>query len=138
MKTTYVLAALLALSMVAFAFVAPVAAQEPIAFGPTLMTTRKGRILTWYFETSDTTHGSFSGLNIIPESIVATCWDSQGIVYTVTPYAYNIVLAENYVELYFYKQNLPKGAIGNKVTGSLTTGDTFLASGPGWAWSNVR
>jgi hypothetical protein len=138
MKTTYVLAGLLALSMVAFAFVAPVAAQEPIAFGPTIInSTQKGKMkFIWHFDTYDTTNGPFSGLDIIPGSIVATCWDSKGTVYTVT--SYDIVFEANYVELYIKNQDLPKNAVGNSVAGSLANGDTFLASGPGWQWFNTH
>jgi hypothetical protein len=90
----------------------------------------------WHFDTYDTTNGPFSGLDTIPGSIVVNCWDSKGTVYTVT--TYDIVFAANYVELYFKNQNLPKSAVGNSVGGSLTTGDTFLASGPGWSFGNVR
>lgn len=135
MKRMHALMGLVALSMVALAFVATVAATE---FGPTIInSTQNGKMkYIWHFDTYDTTNGPFSGLNVIPGSIVAKCWDSKGIVYAVTPY--DIVFAANYVELYFKNQDLPKSAIGNSVAGSLTTGDTFFASGPGWTWSNVR
>jgi len=134
MKSRHILATFLTVSIVALASIATVAAT---GYGPTLMNNMKGKKnTTWYFETYDTTNGHFSGLTVNAATIVATWWDDKGNIYTVTPY--KIVLAENYVELYFYKKDLPKSASGNSVAGSLTTGDTFLASGPGWAWSNVH
>ena len=134
MKSRHILAALLTLSMVALASIGSVAATD---YFPTLMNNMKGKKNTiWYFETYDITNGPFSGLTVNAATIVATWWDDQGVIYTVTPY--EIVLAEDYVELYFYKKDLPKSAVGNSVTGLLTTGGTFLASGPGWVWSNVH
>jgi len=136
MKTMPVLLVLLAVSMVAFAFVSTVAATD---FSLAMVnSTQNGKIrYIWYFETYDQAQGlGFSGLDIIPGSIVAKCWDSNGVIYTVTPY--DIVFAETSVELSFKNQDLPKSAIGNSVAGSLTTGDTFFASGPGWVWSNVH
>jgi len=132
MKKMYVLAALLALSIVALTFVAPVVAMEFIP--PMFTSIQNGKIrYIWHIETS----GLFSGLDVNQSTIVATWWDNEATPYTATPY--DIVFAEGYIELSFKNQDLPKSAVGNRVTGSLNNGvDTFVASGPGWVWSNVH
>jgi hypothetical protein len=136
MKTIYVLAGLLALSMVALTFVAPVAAT---GYSLAMINTRHGRNYTWYIDTtSDGSNGPFSGFLVDTNTIVAKCWGADAIEREVFPD--NIVLAENYVELHFKNQDLPKTAIGSRVTGSLTTttGDTFTASGPGWTFGSIH
>ena len=133
MKRIHALA-VITLSLLAFAFIATVAAT---AYGPYLSTSRKGKILTWHFDTSDTTNGAFSGLDIDTTTVVAKWWDNQANIYTVVPY--KTVVTETYVELYFYKQDLPKSAAGNSVAGTLLNGvDTFLASGPGWTFGSIH
>jgi hypothetical protein len=133
MKRIHVFAVLLTLSVFALAFVSTASAT---AFGPYLETSRQGKIITWHFDTYDTTNGAFSGLTVDGKTIVAKWWDAQSTLHIVFPY--EIVLTETYVELHFYKQNLPKSAVGNSVTGGLTTGDTFLASGPGWSFGTIH
>jgi len=80
--------------------------------------------------------GAFNGMKVIKSSIVAYCWDNVGNYYYLDPVA--IVTTKNWVMLVFSHRALPNVEIaGSTVTGELTNGDTFLASGPGWTYGHT-
>ena len=127
MKSKRILTLAVALSLVAFLFVAVAEADVLQAY---LTSDRHGRIYTW---TVDTTQiDLFSGLDAIPNSIVFIAYVDDTPYYIIPN---GIVLTEDYIQLIFVKQNLPiKGADSTRVEGSLIDGNTFFATGPGWGW----
>jgi len=129
MKSKCVLAGFLALTIVAFACVASVSAQYD--YTPYLTSTPGGVI--WTFKTN----GEFSGREIIKSSVVATYWivnpDKSLSIYNPIPR--QITLTDKLVTLVFDLADLPAHADGNSVSGTLTDGKTFLASGPGFAFA---
>jgi hypothetical protein len=129
MKKRYILGGTLVLLGVMLASVGLAAALTE--YYPALEIKYNGMV--WYFKTYDDTNGAFNGLKIIKSSIVAYCWDNDGNFYYLHPAA--IVKTKNWVMLIFCPKSLPKVEIaGSTVTGELTNGDTFVASGPGFTW----
>jgi hypothetical protein len=129
MKSTRVLAGLLTLSIVAFAFIASVSAT---VYYPSLTNALGGMI--WYFRTN----GDFSGKDIVKSSIVAEYWvvDGGEATFTITPS--KIVITEGLVMLFFNPRNLPDHADGTRVSGTLVNEDSFIASGPGFVFGVRR
>jgi hypothetical protein len=119
--------------MITFGTIAFVAAQYD--YYPTLQYIPGKYIVVWYFQTTDPYLGPFDGRTIIRSSVVASA-DVGGVYTPVKPLL--IITTENYVFLFFWNATLPKTAEGGAVTGALTTGETFDASGPGWTWGGVH
>ena len=129
MKSKYVLAGLLALSMVSVAYVATVAATDD--YYPHLRPTPSG--VTWQFSTTEPIEGwSFSGKDIIKDTVEAFYWATD-VPEKEIPIQ-KIITTDKLVTLVFDPADLPAYAVGNSVSGTLTNDDTFLASGPGFAW----
>ena len=80
---------------------------------------------------------SFAPSDVEINSIEATCWDAS-TTYTVVPK--KVLLTKTEVILIFASNDLPSTATGFKITGSLTSpvGDTFEATGPGFAFRRTR
>jgi hypothetical protein len=117
-----------------FASIGFAAAQTE--YYPTLEIKLNGMI--WYFKTYDDTSGAFNGMKIIKSSIVAYYYDMDGLgPYTIKPVA--IVTTKNWVMLVFCPKSLPTFKVSTTgVTGDLTNGDNFIASGGGFAWGGIR
>lgn len=97
----------------------------------------------WSFKTVDQTSGvSFSGNKIIATSIVASYWNvdpiTGGLIDQGSPTPKNLVINDNQVNLVFDGSNLPAHIQFVSITGELTDGTTFDATGPGWAFGNVH
>ena len=142
MKRSCVLAGTLALIVMMFASVGFAAAchvptpppppRDPIEYYPTLEIKQNGMI--WYFQTMDDSSGAFNGMKVIKHTVEAYYFDADGNgPYTLDPVA--IVTTKNWVMLVFNPRSLPTGeASASGVTGDLTNGDNFIASGPGFTW----
>jgi len=76
----------------------------------------------------------FSGKDVNPTTIVVHYWitGTESVPYTLYPY--KVSLADSQFKLWFNAADMPSTAVKNTVEGSLTTGETFLATGPGWAF----
>jgi hypothetical protein len=138
MKTMPILAGLIILSVMSLALVATVAATSyTVVLDITFNGNGAKGISDWHIDTTtDGWNGPFSGSNVVTSTIVATYYDVKLVAHTVVPYS--IVLAENSIDLYFTGKDLPSKATAANVVGSLTNGDTFFASGPGWTWNRVH
>jgi hypothetical protein len=79
----------------------------------------------------------FSGKDVDPNTIVVHYWitGAEPTPYTLVPY--KVSVADSQVKLWFNAADLPPNAVKNTVEGKLTTGETFLATGPGWTHGNV-
>ena len=131
MKRAYILAGVLVLSAVIFASIGAAAAQ-PVHFADLEITSRG---VVWHFNTQEAIE-PFSGNDVVKNSVVATTWDEDGVETTVEPHL--ILTIEKSVILVFLPKGLPDGAAGTKVTGTLTNGDEFLATGPGFAFGGIH
>ena len=88
-------------------------------------------IVTWWFQCTDQWGlGSFDGRTIIRSSIV--CMADNTVVKPLL-----IVITKDYVFIFFWNESLPTSASATYVFGSLTTGDSFDATGPGWTYGHV-
>ena len=135
MKRRYILAATLVLLAMMLASIGLAIAQTE--FYPALEVPTKLKGMVWYFKTYDDVSGSFNGKDVIKSSIVAYAWDNDGNYHYLQPVV--ILKTQNYVFLFFCPRNLPTVDIaGTTVTGELTNGDSFIASGPGFAWGGIR
>lgn len=139
MKKLYALAGVLLLTVM-LSSIGLAAAQEQIY--PTLTIPEKTKGLVWVVNTRDVT--DFSGFDVKLRSIVCIVTGAvDGVDYIVKPLL--ILPTMNYVIIVFLPRafpQLPLDADGlmysfTWVTGTLKNGDTFLASGPGFTWSNV-
>jgi len=127
MKSKYILAGLLTLTIVALACIASVAANgDEYDYYVQLTCTPAG--VTWTFSTD----GSFSGKEIVESSIVAEYWlEEGGYIFSITPR--QIILTDKLVTLVFNPADLPVHASA-RVTGKLTDDETFLAFGGSFAF----
>ena len=139
MKKTTLIAALLLLSVMTFAYIGTVAAEVAYDFYPILAVNSKGT--SWQFATGD----SFSGKDVDESSIVATCFisatdpDGNAIIVTITIEPKQIITTDKTVKVMFNEGNLPPSAETTTLTGELlSTSETFLATGPGFAWGRTR
>ena len=80
----------------------------------------------------------FSGKDVNPITIVVHYWitGTESVPYTLNPYKVSLTNGE--VKLWFNATDMPPTAVKNTVEGSLTTGETFLATGPGWSLIGVH
>jgi hypothetical protein len=138
MNNKRVLAGLLALSVIALGAVSFAGAQLANYYpGPVNYTITKW-IVIWYFKTVDPYAGSFDGRTVIRSTVTAYAVDANGIYQPVTPLC--ILTTKDYVILIFLPSALPAHNTdgSSAVTGTLTSGETFDATGPGWTFGNVR
>jgi hypothetical protein len=140
MKKLYSLAGILLLTMM-LASIGVAAAQEQIY--PTLTIPEKTKGLIWVINTRDVT--DFSGFDVKLRSIECTVTGAvNGVDYIVKPLL--LIPSKDYVIIVFLPGAFPQLPLDkngltfsqNWVTGTLRNGDTFLASGEGFTWGNIR
>jgi len=76
----------------------------------------------------------FSGKDVRLNTIVVHYWITGTEPDPSTLCPYKVSVADSQVKLWFNAADMPPTAVKNTVEGSLTTGETFLATGPGWAF----
>lgn len=86
------------------------------------------------------TDKDFDARDVLITSIVVECWfEKDGSTMHQYLYPYKVSLSRWQIKLYFdpYGQidPMPEVAIKNAVSGLLSTGDDFYATGPGWTSS---
>jgi len=125
MKRTRIIAGLIVLSMIALASFASLAKADVVYVPSGIQVSGNGN--TWQFDTQ----GVFSGKEV--ESVKAVYWIGT-TEHTVVQK--NTVLNDNKVQLVFDSNDLIQGITvdGTRIEGVLSNGDTFLVSGPGWAF----
>jgi hypothetical protein len=74
----------------------------------------------------------FSGKDVYVNTIVVHYWITGSEETPFTLYPYKITQGDGQVKLWFNSVDMPVSAAKNTVEGSLSTGETFLATGPGW------
>jgi len=103
------------------------------AYGPTLMVSQSDKTLVLQFNTNDPGNWKeFSGKDI--NSIVVNFYlDDNAFPTPVTPR--HISYADSQVKLFFTITEIPgASASAINVEGTTSLGDSFFASGPGFAW----
>jgi hypothetical protein len=137
MKRTYVLIAVLALSVMMLSSIALAAAES---YTPLLEIKAKGTV--WIFSTDADGDGvrDFNGNNIKKSTIVAYVYDNDFNYHQLKPIM--IITTKNFVMLIFCPKTiraLPDCSNGvSGVEGLLKNGDDFIASGPGFTWANIH
>lgn len=136
MKKMCGIIALAILSIAVLGCIASAAAYEIYPEDPTI--SKNGNV--WQFDTR-TSVSDFSGNDVVASSIVATYFTQTGGVgsdpHIIVPK--NIVLNDNKVELVFDPTDLPvlpadTVVLSTQITGTLTDGRTFIATGPGFTF----
>jgi hypothetical protein len=117
---------LIAFSVIALAFVGNASAQ---VFNPITFTISKN-LTTWQVGTDNL----FSGKDVIASSVAAYYIDDAGN--QVPLQIKHVVLTPTEIKVQFDAKDLPAAgsAVSTVVTGALKSGDTFLATGPGFTW----
>jgi hypothetical protein len=137
MNKKLVLAGLLAISVIALGTASFAGAQITYYLYPINYKVTK-YVVVWYFKTTtDLLYGPFDGRTVMKSTVIAYAMDANGNYLPVKP-PFLIVTTKDYVILFFLSSALPAhNPDGSScVTGSLKSGDSFTASGPGWVWSN--
>jgi hypothetical protein len=132
------LVGLVVLLIITFASVGFVAAMDA-TFYPALTIAHKGRV--WTVDTTDGAGGlMFSGKDVKVKSIIATYYLDTAPEVPITIVPKDIDVCKNHITLTFAAKDLPRSGtvLASNVQGTLKNGDTFLASGPGWTWGNIR
>jgi len=142
MKYKHLIVCLLALSLLAIAFVSTVAAAELSSY---TNVTKNGKYLTFsIWTTGYKPPDYFFGTDVDPSSLELHITDTKGNPEIVFPVDLSIVdLSTDYVTFTMARQDLPVGhATSFYITGSIVSGpsagSTFTAAGPGWGWGNVH
>ncbi len=122
---------LLALSIMATSIISVQATEIEL---PSVTIKKNGVI--WDISTQDYFGAKFNGKDVYPTTIVVKYWieTSDGLIYSeIVPS--DIKLTPNKITLIFDLDDLPTEPVdGTSITGELIGGDTFLATGPGFAW----
>ncbi|MGA3192838.1 MAG: hypothetical protein ABSD73_10065 [Candidatus Bathyarchaeia archaeon] len=133
------LAGLLAISVIALGTASFAGAQLADYYpGPVNYTITKW-IVIWYFKTVDQYGGgSFDGRTVIKSTVTAYALDATGNYKPVKPLC--ILTTKDYVMLIFLPSALPAHNTdgSSAVTGTLTNGQTFDATGPGWSLITIH
>jgi len=145
MKNRHITVVLIALSLIAITFVSTAAAATYYA---TMSGWKNGKNFTFTIDTTSakTIEGnviSNFGNDVDPNTIVITIYDTKGnLLPPVTPDPSSISLSADQIVIQLVKQDgLPSHASAINAVGTLTgqyTGNTFFASGPGWAWGGIH
>ncbi len=125
----------LTISMIALVGLAPLS-QAAVIFTADPVVSNSGN--NWSLKTIDLFTTSPFGGKIDPNSIQAWCWDNANPNVLVYPTIKNLVINNNQINLVFDSSTLPQHVDNVAISGTLQNGDTFLASGPGWTWGNIR
>jgi|WetSurMetagenome_2_1015567.scaffolds.fasta_scaffold391993_1 hypothetical protein len=143
MRYKYLIIAIAAISLIAFTLISTAAATDYYA---KMTGIKSGKEFTFTIDTSTASDAvgnkilSFGGL-VKTDSLIITVYDSKGAP-VVIPVDWTHVSVSpdcNSVLVELVKQDgIPSHASAVNAQGTLTTGDTFLASGPGWTWGNTR
>lgn len=138
MKRMHVLLGLLALSTAVLVSIAT--AQETYTYYPTLWIQSKQNNAMWGFDTVGV-DWSFSGKDvstILARYMIYTGDPNSPVEewHTIEPKIVHHRVSS--VNLVFARADLPPYANLTQVIGTLTSGETFLAAGPGFTWSNVH
>jgi len=142
MKYRHIATGLIILSLIAFTFIATVAAEEYTCY---MFGIKHGKDFTLTIDTSvaETVGGDtiFNfGLYVDTDSIIITIFDMKGVATTIDPDWTRIAVNPDgsCIVIYLVKQDgLPSQALSLNAVGSLLdpyAGDKFFASGPGWAY----
>ncbi|MCJ7634235.1 hypothetical protein MUP77_17830 [Candidatus Bathyarchaeota archaeon] len=136
MKKICGIIALAILSIAVLVCIAPAAAYDIFPEDPTI--SANGNV--WQFDTR-TSVPDFSGNDVVATTIVATYFTQTGGSGSdpVVVVPKNIVLNDNKVQLVFDPEDLPvlppdTIVLSTQITGTLTDGRTFIATGPGFAF----
>jgi hypothetical protein len=148
MKYKHLILAILAVSLMAMTFVSTASADVYFA---TMVGIKSGKDFTFTINTSTASTGgptpsiinNFAAY-VATGSLSITVTDSKNVVIIIpvdwTNVAVNPDGSSIVVEL-VKKDGIPSHAISVNAQGTLTgpyAGNTFLASGPGWTWGNIR
>jgi hypothetical protein len=80
----------------------------------------------------------FSPKDVDVSTIVVHYWLAGDPDTPLTLVPYKISIADSQIKLWFNAEDMPQSAIKNTVEGTLTTGETFVATGAGWTWTNIH
>ena len=125
MKSKIVLAGIIVMAAVMIASLSSVMAADY-----SVVLTVSNQDVVWQFDTMKL----FSGKEVKLDTIVVEYWitGQEASPSKLTPY--KISQADSQIKLWFNAADLPASAVKNVVRGELTTGETFVATGPGWTW----
>jgi len=141
MKYKHIVTGLIALSLVAVAFVATVSATEIFYPPNTIFEKTKGKYFTWtIITTGDPLSGfpGFSGLDLKEETVWLHFYDTKGNPFEIQVGASNIDTTADTIVIHLTANDVPNHGGAYHIVGDLTTGDSFYASGPGWGWANIH
>jgi hypothetical protein len=156
MKKRYIMAGILAVSIILLVTI-PFAAAQPEPPNPTngfdsypsLNEYSNKYIVIWSFKTTDTAFDSFDGRTIVRSTV--QCW-AEAFNPDGTPGAFILVkpmlvlTLKDDVLIFFLRSDLPVHSASGAVTGALKTASLvndppapymFDASGPGWTYGHV-
>jgi len=141
MKYRRITAMLVVLTLIAITFVATVAAIGEV-HSAYLISEKKGKDITFTIETNfDTEKGFFLAYDVDPSSISILIYDQKGDpLPEITPDQTQVEFFNTYtIKIYLVKQDgIPAHTTSVTITGDIVTGDyagdTFSATGPGFAW----
>jgi len=123
MKSKLVIAALI---LTAAVMLTSFSSAMAATYSPIL--TSSNQNVVWQFDTMKL----FSGKDVVLSTIVVYYYlTGDTTAYPLSPY--KISVTDSQVKLWFNAADMPQSAVKNTVEGSLTTGETFVATGPGWA-----
>lgn len=135
MKYKYIVLALIAASLIAVALISTVAATELTAYMG--KPTKQGNEFTFTVYTQVFSQ-KFNGHDVDPASLVLTAYSTNGKVIVSSPNLNHVFPYDDKIVFVMESSEVPIHATAATITGSLTSGETFMATGLGWTWGNVR